>query len=30
MPKPAIITRHGKPTAVILNYAEWERLSRVP
>ncbi|GEL64863.1 type II toxin-antitoxin system Phd/YefM family antitoxin [Kozakia baliensis] len=28
--EPAIITRHGKPTAVILSYAEWERLSRVP
>lgn len=28
--EPAIITQHDKPTAVILSYAEWERLSRVP
>ena len=28
--KPAVITRHGKPQAVILGYAEWERLSHVP
>lgn len=27
---PAVITRHGKPAAVILGFAEWERLSRVP
>jgi len=27
---PSLITRHGKPTAVVLSYAEWERLSRVP
>ncbi len=26
----AVITRHGKPEAVILGYADWERLSRVP
>ena len=25
-----IITRHGKPEAVVLGIAEWERLSRVP
>jgi len=28
--EPAIITRHGKPAAVLLGFKEWERLSRVP
>lgn len=28
--KPSVITRHGKPEAVILSFEEWERLSRVP
>ena len=28
--EPAVITRHGKPQAVIVGYEEWERLSRVP
>ena len=28
--KPAIITRHGKPQAVIVSYEEWQRLSHVP
>jgi antitoxin Phd len=28
--KPSVITRHGKPEAVILGIADWERLSRVP
>jgi prevent-host-death family protein len=28
--KPSLITRHGKPEAVILSFAEWERLSCVP
>jgi prevent-host-death family protein len=28
--KPSLITRHGKPEAVILSFREWERLSRVP
>ncbi len=28
--EPAVITRHGKPEAVILSFREWERLSRVP
>ena len=28
--KPAIITRHGKPQAVILSFEEWERLTNVP
>lgn len=27
---PSVITRHGKPEAVILSFAEWERLSQVP
>jgi len=26
----AIITRHGKPAAVIMGFAEWELLSSVP
>ena len=26
----AIITRHGKPEAVILGFEEWQRLSHVP
>lgn len=28
--EPAIITRHGKPEAVILSFEEWQRLSHVP
>ena len=28
--EPAIITRHGKPQAVILSFKEWKRLSHVP
>lgn len=28
--EPALITRHGKPEAVILGFKEWERLSQVP
>lgn len=28
--EPAVITRHGKPEAVILGFKEWERLSQVP
>jgi prevent-host-death family protein len=28
--EPVIISRHSKPQAVILSFAEWERLSRVP
>ena len=27
---PSIITRHGRPAAVVLGFEEWERLSRVP
>ena len=28
--EPSIITRHGKPEAVIVSYEEWSRLSRLP
>lgn len=28
--KPATITRHGKPQAVVVGYEEWRRLSNVP
>ena len=28
--EPSVITRHGKPEAVIIGFEEWERLSRVP
>jgi antitoxin Phd len=28
--KPSVITRHGKPQAVVLGFADWERLSHVP
>ena len=28
--EPAVITRHGKPQAVILGFDEWQRLSRAP
>jgi antitoxin Phd len=28
--KPAVITRHGKRQAVVVSYAEWERLSAIP
>ena len=28
--KPSVITRHGKPKAVVLGFADWERLSHVP
>ena len=28
--KPSVITRHGKREAVVLSYADWERLSRIP
>lgn len=28
--KPSVITRHGKPEAVVLGYEDWERLSQVP
>jgi prevent-host-death family protein len=28
--EPSIITRHGRPEAVLLGYAEWRRLTNVP
>jgi antitoxin Phd len=28
--KPSVITRHGRPEAVLLGFEEWQRLSRVP
>ena len=28
--EPAIITRHGKPEAVVVSFKDWERLSQVP
>jgi len=28
--KPSLITRHGKPKAVVLGFADRQRLSRVP
>ena len=27
---PSVITRHGKPAVVVLGFADWQRLSRVP
>ena len=27
---PSIITRHGKPEAVVLGFKDWERLASVP
>ncbi len=28
--EPSIITRHGHAEAVVISFAEWQRLSRVP
>jgi antitoxin Phd len=28
--EPALITRHGRPQAVVVGYREWQRLSRIP
>ncbi len=28
--EPALITRHGRPEAVVLGFKEWQRLSNVP
>jgi antitoxin Phd len=28
--EPSIITRHGKPEAVVIGFKEWERLAHVP
>ncbi len=27
---PSLITRHGKPEAVVLSYRQWQKLSAVP
>jgi antitoxin Phd len=27
---PCVITRHGRREAVLIGYAEWEKLSQVP
>ena len=28
--EPSIITRHGRPEAIVLSFEEWQRLSQVP
>ncbi|WP_027038691.1 type II toxin-antitoxin system Phd/YefM family antitoxin [Mesorhizobium ciceri] len=28
--EPSVITRHGKPEAVLVSFKEWERVSKVP
>ena len=28
--KPSVITRHGKPEAVVVGYEEWKKLSSAP
>jgi prevent-host-death family protein len=28
--EPSVITRHGRPEAVLLSFEEWRRLSQVP
>jgi prevent-host-death family protein len=28
--KPSIITRHGRPEAVVIGFDDWKRLSSVP
>jgi prevent-host-death family protein len=28
--RPSVITRHGKPEAVVVGYDEWKKLSSVP
>lgn len=28
--EPVVITRHGKPAAVVVGFEEWQRLSHVP
>lgn len=28
--EPSLITRHGKPQAVLLSYCEWQKLNSVP
>ena len=28
--RPSLITRHGRPEAVLLSFEEWQRLSQIP
>jgi antitoxin Phd len=28
--EPSVITRHGRPEAVLVSFGEWERLQNVP
>ena len=28
--EPSLITRHGKPQAVLLSYRDWQKLNSVP
>ena len=28
--QPSVITRHGRPEAVVMSFEEWQRLSKVP
>jgi antitoxin Phd len=28
--RPSVITRYGKPEAVVVGFSDWERLSNVP
>ena len=28
--EPVVITRHGKPAAVVVGFEEWQRMARVP
>jgi antitoxin Phd len=28
--EPSVITRHGKPQAVVVGFDDWQRLSHVP
>jgi len=28
--EPSIITRHGRPEAVVIGFEEWQKLSNVP
>ena len=28
--EPSVITRHGRPEAVVIGFEEWKRLSNVP
>ncbi len=28
--EPSLITRHGRPEAVLISFEEWQRLSQVP